>query len=118
MNLEGEENLWDKVLTSIPFIFVLSLVIGLIFYGISNRIAPKGKKTPGKLAPYACGEDVPPIRLQVNVERFFLYAVFFMIFDILAVVMATSLARPGILPAIYALIVLSSVVLLVPLARW
>jgi len=105
-------------LTSIPFIFALSLVVGLIFYAISVRVAPKGKKTPGKLAPYACGEDLPPLRLQVNVERFFLYAVFFMIFDILAVVLATSLARPGILPAVYALIVLGSVMLLVPLARW
>lgn len=110
--------MWDSVLTSILFIFALSVVVGLIFYGISIKIAPKGKKTPGKLAPYACGEDLPPLRLQVNVERFFLYAVFFMIFDILAVVLATSLARPGILPAIYALVVLGSVMLLVPLVRW
>ena len=110
--------MWENILTSVPFIFALSLLIGLIFYSISNRIAPKGKKTPGKLAPYACGEDLPPLRLQVNVERFFLYAVFFLIFDILAVVMATSLARPGILPAIYALVVLGSVMMLIPLMRW
>ena len=110
--------MWDKILTSIPFIFALSLLVGLILYGISNRIAPKGKKTPGKLAPYACGEDLPPLRLQVNVERFFLYAVFFLIFDILAVIMATSLARPGILPAIYALVVLGAVMILIPLVRW
>ena len=110
--------MWENVLTSLPLIFALSLLVGLIFYAISVRVAPKGEKTPGKLAPYACGEDLPPLRLQVNVERFFLYAVFFMIFDILAVVLATSLARPGILPAIFALIVLGSVMLLVPLARW
>ena len=105
-------------MTSIPFIFTLSLLIGLIFYWIGARIAPKGTKTPGKLAPYACGEDFPPVRLQVNMERFFLYTIFFMVFDILAVVLATSLARPGILPALYALIVFASVMLVLPLARW
>lgn len=110
--------MWEKVLTSIPFIFVLSLVIGLIFYWIGGRIAPKVKRTPGTLATYACGEDFPPIRLQLNEERFFLYTVFFMIFDILAVVLATSLARPGMLPALYALIVFASVMLVIPFARW
>jgi len=110
--------LWENVLTSLPFILIFSLIVGLILYAIGSRIAPKGKKTPGKLAPYACGEDVQPIRPQVNVERFFLFTVFFMIFHILAVVLATSLTRPGIFPAIYALIVLGSVLILLPVTRW
>lgn len=105
-------------MTSIPFIFALSFIIGLIFYGIGARIAPRGKETAGKLAPYACGEDLGPIRPQVNVERFFLYTVYFMIFDILAVVLATSLARPGILPAVFALTVFASVMILMAMVRW
>lgn len=110
--------MWEDILTSLPLIFVLSVIVGLIFYAIGGRIAPKGKKTPGKLAPYACGEDVQAIRPQVNVERFFLLTVFFMIFHILAVTLATSLARPGVFPAIYALVVLGSVLILLPVVRW
>jgi len=109
--------LGEEVLTSILFIFALSLVIGLIFYWIGARIAPKGKCPPGTFATYACGEDFPPIRLQLNEERFFIYTVFFMIFDILAVILATSLARPGIMPTLYALIVFASVTLVIPLVR-
>jgi len=110
--------LWDTLLTSIPFVFALSLLTGLVLYAIGSRIAPKGIKSPGKLAPYACGEDAPAIKPQVNVERFFLYTVFFMIFHILAVVLATSLAAPGLMPAIYGLVVLGSVMVLLPLVRW
>ena len=109
--------MWTQLLTNLALIFGLSLIVTLIFYGIGKKIAPKGAEALGKLAPYACGEDFPPVRLQVNMERFFLYTIFFMVFDILAVVLATSLARPGILPALYALIVFASVTLVIPLVR-
>ncbi|MCW3990080.1 MAG: NADH-quinone oxidoreductase subunit A [Candidatus Bathyarchaeota archaeon] len=73
---------------------MFSLSIALIFLAVGALIAAKGKDTPGKFAPYACGEDVPTERVMVDVEEFFIYAVYFMIFDILAFIIATTIARP------------------------
>ncbi|MCD6504720.1 NADH-quinone oxidoreductase subunit A, partial [Candidatus Bathyarchaeota archaeon] len=49
-------------------------------------------KSAGKSAPYACGEDLPAEELKVNLERFFVFAVYFLIFDVLAFILATSFA--------------------------
>ncbi|MCW3986261.1 MAG: NADH-quinone oxidoreductase subunit A [Candidatus Bathyarchaeota archaeon] len=105
------------LLISLPLIFSLSIVVGLILYLVGWMIGAKGEKTEGKVAPYACGEDLLPLKLQVNAERFLIYAVYFLVFDILAFILATSLNTPGPFPAIYALIVLMAVVILLPLLR-
>ena len=107
----------SDLLVSLPFIFFLSLVIGLIFYIVGGIVGAKGEKTEGKVAPYACGEDLPARKLQVDVERFLIYAVYFLIFDILAFILATSLNTPGYFPAIYTTIVLMAIVILLPLWR-
>ncbi len=102
------------LLISLPFIFFLSLLAGLVLYWVGGRVGAKGEKGADKVAPYACGEDLPPRKLQVDVERFLIYAVYFLIFDILAFILATSLNTPGYFPAIYATIVLMAVVILLP----
>lgn len=106
-----------NLLASLPVIFLISITVGLILYLVGGRIGAKGRKSPGKVAPYACGEDLPPRELQVNVERFLIYAVYFLIFDILAFILATSLTTPGYFPAVYASIVLMATVILLPLWR-
>jgi NADH:ubiquinone oxidoreductase subunit 3 (subunit A) len=105
------------LLISLPFIFLLSLLIGLVFYLVGRIIGAKGEETTDKVAPYACGEDLPARKFQVDVERFLVYAVYFFIFDILAFILATSLDTPGIFPSAYAVIVLMAVVILLPLWR-
>jgi len=105
------------VLTNLLLLFGLSLIVVLIFYGIGKKIAPKGAKLLGKLAPYACGEDLPPVKLQVDVERFFIYITYFMIFDILVIIMATSFVAPGLYPSLFALITLVSAALLLLTVR-
>ena len=105
------------LLISLPFIFFLSLLIGLIFYLVGRIVGAKGRETADKVAPYACGEDLPARKLQVDVERFLVYAVYFLIFDILAFTLATSLITPGVFPVVYAVIVLMAVVILLPLWR-
>lgn len=105
------------LLISLPFIFLLSLLIALILYLIGGKVGARGEETADKVAPYACGEDLPPRKLQIDVERFLVYAVYFLIFDILAFVLATSLNTPGIFPVLYSLIVLMAVVILLPLWR-
>ncbi|MCK4498625.1 NADH-quinone oxidoreductase subunit A [Candidatus Bathyarchaeota archaeon] len=102
-------------LISLPFVFLLSIVVGLVLYSVGWKIGAKGAKTDGKVAPYACGEDLPARKLQVDVERFLIYAVYFLVFDILAFILATSFNTPGYFAAVYALIVLMSVVILLPL---
>jgi len=107
----------QDLIASLPIAFLTALIVSVVFYWIGGKIAPHGKKTPGKLATYACGEEYPSEKLQLNVQRFFIYAVYFMIFDILAFILATSFASPGLMPALYAVITLSAVVLLLPLLK-
>jgi len=92
--------------------------VAFIILWIGNDIAPKGKDTPGKLAPYACGEDFPAMNIRMNVESFFIYAVYFMIFDVLGFVMVTTLAGTvyPIIPVLYGLASLVSIMVLN--ARW
>jgi NADH:ubiquinone oxidoreductase subunit 3 (subunit A) len=80
-------------LTGFTIILVVSIAVALVIMAIGNDLAPKSPDTPGKLAPYACGEDIAPTKVRVNVENFFIYAVYFMIFDVLGFVLATT--RPG-----------------------
>ncbi len=105
-------------LTGFAVILVVAVAIALIIMAIGNDIAPKSPDTPGKLAPYACGEDVTPTKVRVNVENFFVYAVYFMIFDVLGFVLATTLARPAnvALPLTYAAASLVSIAILS--AKW
>jgi NADH:ubiquinone oxidoreductase subunit 3 (subunit A) len=100
---------------SILLVFVASLIVALIFFWVGGRISPKGLKTPGKLAPYACGEEVPVMQLQVNVERYFIYAVFFLVFDALAFLLALSFSTPGFYPILFSIVVLLAVAVLRPL---
>lgn len=105
----------QEILTSIPFGFFIAVLLAVFLYWWGGRISAKGRPSDGKLASYACGEELPAEKLQVNLQTFFVYAVYFMIFDILAFMLATSLTSPGILPAAYALVLLLAVAMLLPL---
>ncbi|MGQ9542738.1 MAG: NADH-quinone oxidoreductase subunit A [Candidatus Bathyarchaeia archaeon] len=109
--------MWTEIFSSLPFAFIISVVIAIILYWCGGKIGVKGTKSPAKLSQYACGEYFMAEKLQVNVERFFVYAVYFLIFDILAFMLATSLLSPGLVPTLYALITLLAVILLIPLLR-
>ncbi|MEM2851191.1 MAG: NADH-quinone oxidoreductase subunit A [Candidatus Bathyarchaeia archaeon] len=110
--------LMDNVLLMAPVIFALAIGVAVIIYWIGGNISVKGKQEPGKETMYACGEEFPARKLQVNVQRFFIYAVYFLIFDVLAFILATSLLDTGIFPAMYAVIVLLAILILLPLRRW
>ena len=105
-------------LVSLPFIFLLSLLIALILYLVGRKVGAKSKQSADKVAPYTGGEDLPAHKLQIDVERFLVYAVYFLIFDILAFTLATSFNAPEpVFPALYAIIVLMAVAILLPLWR-
>jgi NADH:ubiquinone oxidoreductase subunit 3 (subunit A) len=105
-------------LSSFALIIGLSLVVAFIIVAFGNGIAPKSPDTEGKLASYACGEPVQPTKIRVNVENFFIYAVYFMLFDVLGFVLATTLANPVniLVPLFYAGTSLISIIILN--AKW
>ena len=105
------------LLISLPLIFFLSLLIALFLYLVGRRVGARGEESTDKVSPYACGEDLPARKLQVDVERFLVYAVYFMIFDIVAFILATSLVTPSVFPVVYAAVVLMAVLILLPLWR-
>ena len=101
-------------LTGFVLVLALSVAVALIIFGVGRVISEKGKDTPEKYTTYACGEDLPAEKVAVNTEEFFLYAVYFMVFHILAFVLATTIARPtsALLPVFFAGATLISVAIL------
>ena len=91
-------------LSGFTLIMGLAFAVAIILMGIGNEVGAKSPDTLGKLAPYACGEPVPATKVRMNVENFFVYAVYFMIFDVLGFVLATTIAKPVnlLLPLYYA----------------
>jgi NADH:ubiquinone oxidoreductase subunit 3 (subunit A) len=104
----------EEISFLLPAAFGVSLVLALAIYWIGGRIGAKGDlgKT-GKTEPYACGEELPVQDLRVDLERFLVFAVYFLIFDVLAFVLATSFYALGVAPITYSLVVLVAVAMLV-----
>ena len=76
------------------FVFV-AIAYGLYRWG--DVLAPKLKDEGGKLAQYACGEDVSAQKFQVSYKLFFYAALFFTMMHVAALVIATI---PGGSPAL------------------
>jgi NADH:ubiquinone oxidoreductase subunit 3 (subunit A) len=91
-------------LSGFLLVLVISIIVAMIIAAFGNNLAAKSPDTPGKLDSYACGEPVSPTKIRLNAENFFIYAVYFMVFDVLGFVLATTLARPVnmLLPLFYA----------------
>jgi NADH:ubiquinone oxidoreductase subunit 3 (subunit A) len=102
----------------LPLVFGFCVIIMLSVYWFSGKVSAKSKgASAGKTAPYACGEDMPAEELKMDLDRFFIFAVYFLIFDVLAFIVATSFSSIGLLPITYTLIVLMAVVMLLSLRR-
>ena len=104
----------DSILL-LPAIFSVALVAALVIYWLGGKISPRNvAQSAGKTAPYACGEDMPAEEMKVDLERFLVFAVYFLIFDVFAFLMATSFyTTTGFVPVFYSLIVLISVAMLI-----
>jgi NADH:ubiquinone oxidoreductase subunit 3 (subunit A) len=109
--------LWADVLASPILVFFASLILALIFFWVGSSKAPKFRPNPEKIASYACGEDVSPIQPRLNVQRFFLYALFFLILDSLAFIVSLSFASPGILPLLFIGVVILPVAIFISALR-
>lgn len=72
-----------------PVAFALFMFVGLLLLGFGSLLAVKGKVSPGKKTQYACGEDIPAVRVQPDYATFFPFALFFTIVHVSALIMAT-----------------------------
>ena len=94
--------------------FVIALLLTMLIYWLGGRYSAKGRRSEGKLSPYSCGEDLPyEGELRVNLERFFIYAVYFLIFDVIAFTLVISFKISPIHAVSYALITLISVIFMI-----
>jgi NADH-quinone oxidoreductase subunit A len=72
-----------------PVAFILFLAIAVLIYLLGRRMAPKLNKAGGKLKTYACGEDIPGVKVQFGYRLFFFIALFFTIMHVAALMIAT-----------------------------
>jgi len=77
------------VLISPPVAFVIFLGIASLVYLLGKRMAPRLRKVGGKLATYACGEDIPGVKVQFGYRLFFFIALFFTMMHVATLMIAT-----------------------------
>jgi len=106
-------------LLSLPFVFLLTLLVSTLLYCVGSLISQKTKKTKRsvKLEPYACGELLPAKKFQINIGRFFLYITLFMIFDITAFLLSLSFSAGYVYPLIFIAVISSSLLIVIPEIR-
>lgn len=97
----------------LPLVAALAMLLMAIIFIIGGKISQKGSKDPEKLAPYACGEDISFEEARINLEKFLIFALYFLIFDVITYIMAISFFERGILPGIYSVVALASILVLV-----
>jgi NADH:ubiquinone oxidoreductase subunit 3 (subunit A) len=103
----------------LPAVFGFCVFVTLFIYWLGGKLSPKtGQSTAaGKTAPYACGEDLPSGELRIDLDRFFIFAVYFLVFDVVAFTLTTSFNSLGLIPITYTLIVLMAVLMLLAMGR-
>jgi len=74
-----------------PVAFIIILGLVMLFSRLLNRLSFKAshKAGNGSGKAYACGEDIPGQKVQVNYGQFFPFAFFFTILHVLALMVAT-----------------------------
>lgn len=86
----------ESIFTSPPISFILFFLLTSGFYWMVKGWAPKSEDQDpdsAKYAPYACGEDLPPERLQVSYDQFYRLALAFMVLHMAALVVGMLPAR-------------------------
>ncbi len=103
----------DGLAYILPIVFAVSLLTALAIYFVGGKLAPKSDKSENKNETYSCGEQAPAREVKLDLERFLTFAVYFLIFDVLAFVTMTSFYAQNYMPVVYSLVVLTAVGMLV-----
>ncbi|RLF25119.1 MAG: hypothetical protein DRN15_00215 [Thermoprotei archaeon] len=89
---------------------VIPLIITLLLYLSGRAMAPRHtSQSEDKMAPYACGEDFPPERLQVT-ANFFWYGLVFLVFDVIDFLLALAFGVSALIPAIYLSVIILALI--------
>ena len=85
-----------------PVAFLIFVAIVYASYILGSILTAKSRaNVGGRDEVYACGEDVRPKTQAVNFLQFFLFALFFTIIDIVALVLGTVSHAPIVLVIAY-----------------
>jgi NADH:ubiquinone oxidoreductase subunit 3 (subunit A) len=94
-------------------VFLVYAGIGVLVYTLGSFFAPRRTDIGGKLAPYACGEDIPLQRVRPN-YNFYHVAYLFTILHVGTLVTCTSFGiTVFILPLLYLGLVTFCIVILI-----
>src|SRR4030066_859113 len=97
-----------------PVAFFFFLATAFALYGLGKKMGPKLTKVGGKLTTYACGENIPGVKIQFGYRLFFFIALFFTMMHVAALVIATVPSGKIIFFAVfYLLMIFLSVMALV-----
>lgn len=94
------------ILLSPPIAFLVFLAAALGLYALGRGMAPKLTKAGGKLTTYACGEDIPGVKIQFGYRLFFFVALFFTMMHVAALVIATVPAGKIVFFALFYLVMI------------
>ena len=92
----------DAIFLLPPVALAIMLGIGYVFYLFGGKLAFKGKPSEGKLKAYACGEDIPGMKLKQG-YGFFHIAFFFTMLHVGALVIATMPILDGELESAFSM---------------
>ncbi|MBI4979164.1 MAG: hypothetical protein HZC28_16910 [Spirochaetes bacterium] len=95
-----------------PVAFLIFVVLVYVMFLSGKLIAAKGSKRDGKDEAYACGEEVKGGHPKVNYFQFFVFAMFFTIIHIVALIFGTATNVPLPLVTIYLAITGLSLIIL------
>jgi NADH:ubiquinone oxidoreductase subunit 3 (subunit A) len=71
-------------------------------YWLGGVLAARGRESPGKYLPYACGEDLPVTEMRLSYQRFFRLALMFIVAHIAILVVATlSIVIDNVVAVLY-----------------
>ena len=95
------------ILLSPPVAFFVFLAAAFGLYALGRGMAPKLTRVGGKLATYACGEDIPGAKVQFGYRLFFFIALFFTMMHVAVLVIATVPSGKIIFFALFYLIMIA-----------
>jgi NADH-quinone oxidoreductase subunit A len=95
------------ILISPPIAFFVFLAAAFGLYALGRGMAPKLTKAGGKLTTYACGEDIPGVKIQFGYRLFFLFALFFTMMHVAVLVIATVPSGKIIFFALFYLVMIA-----------
>lgn len=76
-------------IVGLPVALVVFGALTAALYRLSGRWAARGKESPGKHLPYACGEDLVPEEVRLSYHGFYRLGLMFVIVHIAALMLAT-----------------------------